>query len=112
MKKYEGKKVEFKVEPFSSRMTHYAIYYREKKRFNLFNSWKRYDYTWTLSVEFFDPQQPHLFERFDSAVAEAERLKANPSLIDKNEEKRIQKYRECQKSLKAHMKERNKSLKL
>jgi hypothetical protein len=45
-------------------------------------------------------------------VAEAERLKANPSLIDKNEEKRIQKYRECQKSLKAHMKERNKSLKL
>jgi hypothetical protein len=112
MKKYEGKEVEIIVEPFSERKTHYVIYYREKKKFNLFNRWKRYDYTWTLSVEFFDQHQPHLFEKFEHAVESAKRLKKNPKLIDENEERRIKKYKECTNALEKYKRERNKNLKI
>jgi hypothetical protein len=104
MKIYKGKEVQVRVEPFSSR--NYCIYYREKKWFNLFNFWERYCYTWSFS---FNPNQPYLFDTFDKALEEAKRLKSNPELIDKNNEKRWKKYNEL---LNQDREERNRSITL
>ena len=94
MKRQKGTEVQVRVEPFSSRS--YCIYYREKKWFNLFNSWERYCYTWSSSFKgpSFSPNQPYLFDTFDKVLEEAKRLKSNPELIDKNNEKRWKKYNE------------------
>jgi hypothetical protein len=109
MKIYKGKEVQVRVEPFSSR--NYCIYYREKKWFNLFNFWERYCYTWSFSFKgsSFDPNQPYLFDTFDKALEEAKRLKSNPELIDKNNEKRWKKYNEL---LNQDRGERNRSITL
>lgn len=109
MKRYKGKEVQVRVEPFSSR--NYCIYYREKKWFNLFNFWERYCYTWSSSFigSSFSPNQPYLFNTFDKALGEAKRLKSNPGLIDKNNEKRWKKYNEL---LNQDRKERNRSITL
>lgn len=109
MKIYKGKEVQVRVEPFSSRK-YYCIYYREKKWFNLFNSWERYCYTWSSPFgSSFNPYQPHLFNTFDKALEEAKRLKSNPELIDKNNEKRWKKYNEL---LNQDREERNRSITL
>jgi hypothetical protein len=94
MKTYEGKEVQIRVEPFSSR--YYQISYREKKKFNLFNCWHCYCYTWSWGFKgsTANPYQPHLFEKYEDALNEAKRLKSNPGLIDKNNEKRWKKYNE------------------
>lgn len=109
MKIYKGKEVQVRVEPFSSR--NYCIYYREKKWFNLFNSWERYCYTWSSSFKgsFFDPNQPYLFKKFEDALEEAKRLKSNSELIDKNNEKRWKKYNELVNQTRE---ERNRSITL
>lgn len=109
MKRYKEKEVQIRVEPFSSRK-YYCIYYREKKWFNLFNSWERYCYTWSSPFgSSFNPYQPHLFNTFDKALEEAKRLKSNPELIDKNNEKRWKKYNEL---LNQDREERNRSITL
>jgi hypothetical protein len=109
MKRYKGKEVQVRVEPFSSRS--YCIYYREKKWFNLFNSWERYCYTWSSSFKgpSFSPNQPYLFDTFDKVLEEAKRLKSNPELIDKNNEKRWKKYNEL---LNQDREERNRTITL
>jgi hypothetical protein len=108
--KYAEKEVEIRVEPFSESKSHYAIYYRVKKRFNLFNGWKRYEYCWTLSVQHFDCNQPHLYGNFEDALKTANRLKADPSLIDENNQRRIEKYNDCKRELQEYLKSRNKSI--
>ena len=109
MKRYKGKEVEVRVEPFSS--DHYCISYREKKRFNLFNFWKPYCYTWSIGLKSpsFDPHQPYLFEKFESALKEAQRLKSNPGLIDENNERRWKKYNDLLNQI---GKDRNRSITL
>ena len=112
MKTYKGKEVEIRVEPFGESLTHYCIYYREKKKFNLFNTWKRYCYTWSIGMrgtESFDPYQPYLFEKYESALEEAKRLKNNPELIDENNEKRWKRYNEICEDLRKYREERNKT---
>lgn len=112
MKTYKGKEVEIKVEPFGESMSYYCIHYREKKRFNWFNSWITYCYTWSMGIESFDPHQPHLFSKYDDALEEAKKLKSNPELIDENNEKRWKRYNELCDELKKYKEDRNKSAKL
>lgn len=109
MKRYKGKEVQVRVEPFSH--DNYCILYREKKKINLFNFWKPYCYTWSLGCRgsLFDPHQPHLYEKYEWALAEAKRLKNNPELIDENNEKRWKKYHELKKDLEEYNKEHNRS---
>jgi hypothetical protein len=112
MKRYKGKEVEVRVETFS--LDNYCIYYREKKRFNLFNPWKTYCYTWSLGWKgsSFDPHQPHLFDKYEWALAEAKRLKSKPELIDENNEKRWKKYDKLHREFNEYRKERNRSITL
>ena len=90
MKMYSGRKVEVEVRLFSDK--YYAIYYREKKRFNLFNRWERYSYTFYCPGVSIDFNQPRLYENFDEAVEIAKSLKSNPSLIDKNNWEKLEDY--------------------
>jgi hypothetical protein len=106
--KYEGKEIEVLVEPFST--SNYVIYYRVKKRFNLFNPWQRHNYTWTLSVEHFDRSQPYLYNSFEEAVSAAERLKADPQWIDSHTIVQDMKYDKCVKEHKEHQKKYQKSV--
>lgn len=112
MKRYKGKEIQVKVEPFSH--DHYCIFYREKKKFNMFNFWKQYCYTFSIGLKspFFDPNQPHLFEEFESALKTAQRLKSNPELIDENNERRWKKYNDLLNQDKKYRKDRNRSITL
>ena len=112
MKRYKGKEIQVRVEPFS--YDNYCIFYREKKIFNLFNFWKSYCYTWSLGCRgsLFDPYQPHLYDKYEWALADAKRLKSNPELIDKNNEERWEKYNELKKDLEEYNKEHNRSITL
>lgn len=117
MKRYAGKEIDVLVEPFSESKSHYVIYYRitnkfHRNTFNLFNSWKRLEYTWHLSVQHFDGNQPRLYNRFEDALAEAHRLKADPSLIDKNEERRLTKLKEHREEYAEYLKSRDKRIKI
>lgn len=112
MKTYKGKEVEVLVEPHGQSMSYYCIKYREKKRFNWFNPWITYCYTWSISRDSFDPHQPHLFPEYESALEEAKRLRSNPELIDKNNEKRWREYNDLCDDLRKYTEERNKSAKL
>lgn len=112
MKRYKGKEVQVRVEPFSS--DYYCIYYREKKWFNLFNSWEKYCYTFSIGLKSpaFDPNQPHLFGDFESALKTAQLLKSNPELIDDNNEKRWDKYNKLLNQDRKYRKDRNRSIAL
>jgi len=106
--KYGGKEIEVLVEPFSTR--NYVVYYRVKKRFNLFNFWQRHEYVWTLSVDSFDRHQPYLYDSFEEAVRVAERLKADPGSIDTHIERERAKYEKCVELYKAHLRKYKKSV--
>lgn len=112
MKRYKGKEIQVKVEPFSH--DHYCIFYREKKKFNLFNFWKQYCYTWSFGFRgtSFDPNQPHLFDKFEDALSVANRLKNNPELIDVNNKKRWEKYDNLRQDLIEYRKEHNRTITL
>ena len=109
MKTYKGKEVEVRVRPHGQRLLYYCIEYREKKWFNWFNFWERYSYTWHSSIDIFDPHQPYLYEKYEYALERAKMLKANPELIDENNEKRWNEYNECCDRLRKYREERNKS---
>jgi hypothetical protein len=106
--KYGGKEIEVLVEPFST--SNYVIYYRVKKRFNLFNPWQRHEYVWTLSVDSFDRHQPYLYDSFEEAVRVAERLKGDPEWIDSHTIIQDMKYEKCVEEYKAHLKKYEKSV--
>lgn len=106
MKTFEGKEVEVKVSPHGRNC--WQIYYREKKKFrfmNIFNSWKRYEYTIKSNLYVFD-SIPHLFVNFNHAIEEARRLKNNPKLIDINNFDREKKIFEYSKENEEHIKNR------
>lgn len=105
--KYAGKEIQLLVKPFNGYLQNYVIYYRIKKRFNLFNPWKRYEYTWHMSVDHFDRNQPYLYENFDHAHQEASLLKSDPTLIDINNEREDAKYRECLREYNEWIKKRS-----
>jgi hypothetical protein len=109
MKTYKGKEIEVRVRPHGQRLSHYCIEYREKKRFNWFNRWERYCYTWHLSINIFDPYQPYLYENYEYALERVKMLKANPELIDENNEKRWNEYNVRCDMLRKYREERNKS---
>ena len=109
MKTYKGKEVEVRVIPHGSSLSYYCIEYRVKKRFNWFNPWERYYYTWSISVDSFDPNQPHLYEKYEYALERAKKLKNNPELIDENNQKRWNEYNDRCKRLEEYRAERNKS---
>ena len=94
MKTYKGKEIQVRVETFS--WDYYYISYREKRKFNLFNFWETYCYTFSIGLKSpsIDPNQPYLFEKFEDALKEAQRLKDNPTLIDENNKKRWKRYNE------------------
>lgn len=65
----------------------------ERKRFNLFNFWNRLYECWdgySLTLN-----QPVLIERFEDAVAYAEKLKANPSLIEEHNKRELDRYNQA-----------------
>lgn len=73
------KEIEVKIQPHSSSLQYYCVYWRKKKRFNLFNAWNR-------MVSVFDGvyltyDQPLMFDRFEDACNYGERIKKNPDLI-------------------------------
>jgi hypothetical protein len=107
--KYEGKEVEFLVEPFSD--SYYVINYRIKRRFNLFGFWfwKRYEYVWKLDTTTFDKHQPYLYSSFDQARRSAEELKKNPKLIDEHIEAQKMRWKQCIDEYNKHYANRTKS---
>ena len=109
MKTYKGKEVEVRVRPHGSGLRYYCIEYRVKKRFNWFNVWERYCYTWNIGIDSFDPDQPYLYENYEYALQRAKKLKDNPELIDENNKKRWDDYKERCKKLEEYRAERNKS---
>jgi len=53
-----NKEIEIRITPHSSSMSYYQVHWKWKKRFNLFNFWKRmvnvYDGAWLASYEWLD----------------------------------------------------------
>jgi len=105
--KYEGKEVEFLVEPFSD--SNYVIYYRVKKRFNLFNFWKLYEYVWRLDTLTFDKHQPFLYTSFESAAYSAKKLKENPKMLDEHIEAQKMRWKQCIDAYDEYHRKRTKS---
>lgn len=102
--------IELKVELLHSTMKLYCIYYRKKKKFNLFNYWKRLVRVWDSVYLDFD--QPVLFEDFDKAVEYAKKLKSNPKLIEEHYKKERIKYNEAKKRKNVYYQKRNRFIKI
>lgn len=100
--------LEVKIEPHSSSMRYYCIYYRYKKRSNLFNFWKQLVEVWDGAYLNYD--QPVMFSDFDEAVKYGKELKDNPSLIKEHYDREDKKYQEAKKRRKDEYKSRNKKI--
>lgn len=99
--------VEIKIEPHSSSMSYYCIFYRFKKKFNLFNTWKRLDEVWDGGC--LNNDHPVLISDFDDAVKFGERLKNNPNLIKEHNDIEDKKYRDAKKRRDDYYNSRNKT---
>lgn len=102
------KEIEVKVEPHSSSLNYYCIYYRKKRKINIFNFWNR-------MVEVYDGaslsyRQPVMFQNFYFAVEYAKKLKENPHLIEEHYKKEDEKYEKCLKEREYRYNKRNKSI--
>ena len=102
------KELEIKVVPHSDSMKFYCFYYRFKKKFNLFNSFKQL-------VEVYDGanlsyDQPVMYSNFEDAVEYAKKLKENPALIDEHYKKQDEIYQQALKRKENYRKERDKSI--
>lgn len=100
--------LEIKIEPHSSTMKNYCIFYRYKKKFNLFNCWKRL--VKVADNPYLRYDQPVMFFNFDYAVTYGKRLKNNPNLIKEHYQKEDKKYQEALKRRNDYYKSRNKSI--
>lgn len=100
------KEIEIKIEPYSSSMAYYCIYYRYKKKFNIFNFWKQLEHVYD-GVEI--SYNPMLFSIFDDAVEYGEKLKKDPSLIKEHYVEQYNIYQEALKRKNEYIKSRNKS---
>jgi hypothetical protein len=101
-------KVEIKIEPHSNNMSYYCIYYRFKKKFNFFNTWKQLVEVWDGAYLCYD--QPVLFSNFDNAVKYGEQLKKNPNLIKEHYKKEDKKYQDAEKRRSDYYNSRNKTV--
>ncbi len=102
-----NKEIEVKVEPSISR-NYYKIYFRQKKRFNLFNFWKPMVIVWDGASLNYD--QPIMYRDFDQAVKFAKELKANPELIQEHYEQQDKIYAESIKKRKEKYNSRNRNM--
>ncbi len=101
------RELQVKIEPHSSSMRYYCIYYRYRKRFNLFNFWKQ-----LVEVHdgfYLNYSQPVMFSDFDAAVAYGEQLKANPSLIDEHYAREDKRYQAALQRSRAEYNSRNRT---
>lgn len=99
--------IEVKVSPHSYSMHYYQIHWRKKKRFNLFNFWKRMVTVWNGATLTYD--QPVLYSNFDDAIAYASRLKANPKLIEEHYKKQAEIYKNAKEERQKNDRDRNKT---
>jgi len=104
------KEIEVRVEPNSSSLRFYKIHYRPKKRFNLFNTWRTLVEVWDGANLSFD--QPVLFDKFETAVEFAKKLKEDPTLIDQHYERENARYEKSQERRRKEREGRNKSITL
>jgi len=98
------KEIKLMVTPYGESMKYYCIQYKRKGFFT----------PWLTLVKVHDGayltyDQPILYPNFDDAVKHAERLKANPSLIDEHYEEQNKIYREAKQRRDNHIQERNKT---
>lgn len=99
-------KLEIKIEPNSDSLLYYSIYYRPKRRFNLFNPWNQLVEVWDGANLSYD--QPVLFDNFDKAVEYGNQLKSNPKLIKEHYDREDKKYNESKKKRDEYYDTRNK----
>jgi hypothetical protein len=100
--------LEIKIEPHSSSMHFYCIYYRYKRKFNLFNSWKQLVEVWDGVNLSYD--KPVMFNNFDDAVEYGKKLKDNPNLIGEHYAKENKKYQDSKQRRCDYYNSRNKSI--
>ena len=111
------KKVDVKVELHGSNSEYYCIFYRPKRKINLFNFWIRLEETLddyriqisTITRFGANRNQPVLFENFDLAVERAKELKANPELIDEHNRKEEEKFILATEERNEHRRKKNRS---
>lgn len=99
--------VEIKIEPHSSSMSYYCIYYRFKKKFNLFNTWRQLVEVWDGASLSYD--QPVLFSNFNDAVEFGKKLKNNPNLIKEHYDREDKRYIDAKKRRNDYYNSRNKT---
>lgn len=73
---------------------YYIIQYRPLRKFNWFNSWRTLVRVYDGAYLTFD--QPVMDNDFDAMVKMAERMKANPSLIDEHYQRQREIYHKAQ----------------
>lgn len=100
--------IEVKIEPHSYTLRHYCLYWRKKKRFNLFNIWNRLECVYD-GVHLVN-DQPVLFENFDEACNVGEKFKNNPNLITEHYQRENEKYNNSLAARNKRAKERNKTV--
>lgn len=100
--------LEIKIEPYSSSMKYYCIYYRFKKKFNLFNIWKQLVEVW--DGVYLNYNQPILISDFNDAVEYGKKLKNNPNLIKEHYDKENKKYQDAKKRRNDYYNSRNKTI--
>lgn len=105
------KEIEVKVSPNSSSLAYYKIEWRYKrKRFNFLNPWKTIVEVWDGAYLNYD--QPVLFQSFEGAVEYANKIKKDPSLIDKHYEEQDKIYNDAKERRLKERAERNRSIKI
>lgn len=100
------KEIEVKIEPHSNSLDYYCVYWRKKKRFNLFNCWSRMVSVYDGAQLTYD--QPLMFSRFEDACNYGERIKKNPNLITEHYLIEDKKYKLALERRKKRSDERNK----
>lgn len=102
-----GTEIEIKIEPHGYSMKYYCIYFRVKKKFNLFNSWNRLVRVWDGDSLHYD--QPVLISNFDDAVKYGTQFVNNPNLINEHYDREDKKYYDAIKRRNDYYISRNKT---
>lgn len=101
------KQLEILIEPHSSSMRYYVVRYRNKKKYNIFNSWRTLHEVWDGVYLTYD--HPILFENFEEAIVYGKKLKNNPKRIRDHYKKQDEIYLKAKKRRKGYKQLRNKS---
>lgn len=109
------KELEFYITNYTTDQDYYVIYYRPKRKFNLFNTWKllvKVFYAGKRSNLNITNDQPVFFRDFDKAKEYAEYLKKNPDLIEKHIKEQNERFQQIIKERRKYIKSINKSEKI